>query len=131
MAMEVSSSDTIPPWNKILGCATHSRWDDTIPLFPMLNVVVSETRSETSQVFFLNVTLAHLSSYNEKSFNNEDMLYFNDISGNEIQIFCQWAVFFGSQPLPNFLVAHEKGQLWIKLDSSNLSYFSLCKSPNG
>ena len=29
-------------------------------------------------------TLAHLSSYNEKPFNNEDMFYSNDISGNEI-----------------------------------------------
>lgn len=50
--MVVSASAMIPPWNEILGFAAHSRWDNTSPPFQLMDVVVSETRSETSEVIF-------------------------------------------------------------------------------
>ena len=123
--MVVSASDMIPLQNKILGvCSQQMRWYNSP--FPIVGCSVSETRSETSEVIFAeHHTLAHLSSYSEKPFKNKDMLYSNGISGNEIQNFWHWAVLFGSRLLPNFLASHKKGQLWVKLDGSHLSYFSL------
>lgn len=60
VAMVVSFSDVIPLGNKILGVChlEPMRWYNAP--FPLLDVVVSETRSETSEVILLNVTHLHI-----------------------------------------------------------------------